>query len=163
MYTKVCNNFKYLRVSWFYCSVLLKIVHNLTVLYGVMCNILEDPFFFVQICVQMVTRNFGMDVHCVVSEDDTRHYLEIIVDDDNAANDAVRPFPSALRHANDRERNDELADVLNRTLRTEIMVPSFHKEGHLTLKLCQLFLETARHPDLDVKELRSETIVHLFR
>ena len=108
----------------------------------------------------MVTRNFGMDVHCVVSEDDTRHYLEIIVDDDNAANDAARPFPSALLHANYRERNAESADVLNRT---EIMVPSFHKEGHLTLKLCQLFLETARHPDLDVKELSSETIVHLFR
>ena len=108
----------------------------------------------------MVTRNFGMDVHCVVSEDDTRHYLENIVDYDNAANNAARPFPSALLHANDRERNAELADVLNRT---EIMAPSFHKEGHLALKLCQLFSETARHPDLDVKELRSETIVHLFR
>ena len=108
----------------------------------------------------MMTSNFGMDVHCVVSEDDTRHYLEIIVDDDNAANDAMRPFPSALRHANDRECNAELADLLNRT---EIVVPSFHKEGHLSLNLCQLFLETARHPDLDVNELRSETIVHLLR
>ena len=37
--------------------------------------------------MQMVTRNFGVDVHCVVSEDDTRHCLENIVDDDDAAND----------------------------------------------------------------------------
>jgi len=72
-------------------------------LYGVLCNFPKDPFFFLvsALEMQMVTRNFGMDVHCVVSEDDTRHYLEIIVDDDNAANDAVRPFPSALRHDRD--------------------------------------------------------------
>ena len=60
-----------------------------------------------------------------------------------SANDAARPWPSARRHAMDRERDAELADVLNRT---EIMVASFHKEGHLTLKLGQLFLDTVRHP-----------------
>ena len=60
--------------------------------------------------MQMVTRNFGMDVHCVVSEDDTRHCLD-----------------------------------------------------NITLKLCELFLDTASHPDLDVKELRSETIVQVIR
>jgi len=96
-----------------YCSAFPKIVQNLTeyiyILYGVLCNIAKDPFLF---CVgmQMVTRNFGMDVHCVVSEDDTRHCLD-----------------------------------------------------NITLKLCELFLDTASHPDLDVKELRSETIVQVIR
>ena len=84
------------------------------------------------------------------------------MDDEDApsSNDATRPWPSALRHANDREHDAELANVLSRT---EIMVARFYKEGHLTLKLGQLFLDTVRHPLFDVKELRSETIVHLLR
>ena len=45
----------------FYCSVLLQIVQNLTVLYGVLCNILKDPFFLKSAFeMQMVTRNFGL-------------------------------------------------------------------------------------------------------
>ena len=43
----------------FYCSVLLQIVQNLTVLYGVLCNILKDPFKSASE-MQMVTRNFGL-------------------------------------------------------------------------------------------------------
>jgi len=43
----------------FYCSVLLQIVQNLTVLYGVLCNILKDPFKSASE-KQMVTRNFGL-------------------------------------------------------------------------------------------------------
>ena len=84
------------------------------------------------------------------------------MDDEDApsSNDATRPWPSALLHANDREHDAKLANVLSRT---EIMVSRFYKEGHLTLKLGQLFLDTVRHPLFDVKELRSETIVHLLR
>ena len=68
-----------------------------------------------------------------MSEEDTRHLLENIMDDEAApsANDAARPWPSARRHAMDRERDAELADVLNRT---EIMAPSFHKEGHACVR-----------------------------
>ena len=76
-------------------------------------------------------------------------------EDGPSANDASRPWPSARRQTIDRERDAELADVLNRT---EIMVASFHKQGHLTLKLGQLFLDTVRHPLFDVKELQSETM-----
>ena len=103
-----------------------------------------------------------MYVRYAVSEDDTRHLLKTIMDDDDApsANEAARPWPSALLHANDRVRDAEFADVLNRT---EIMVASFQKEGDLTLTLSQLFLDPVRRPDFHVKELRSETIVHLLR
>ena len=53
-------------------------------------------------------------------------------EDAPSANDSSRPWPSARWHAIDRERDAELADVLNRT---EIMVASIHKQGNLTLKL----------------------------
>ena len=78
-------------------------------------------------------------------------------EDAPSANDAARPgpWPSARRHVIDQERDAELADVPNRT---EIMVASFHKQGHLTLKVGQLFLDTVRHPLFDFKELRSETM-----
>jgi len=66
-------------------------------------------------------------------------------EEDAPSANAVRPWPSARLHAIDRERDAELADVLNRT---EIMVASFHKQGHLTLKLGQLFLDTVRHCNL---------------
>ena len=48
-----------LRFFLLYCSVLLQIVQNLTVLYGVLCNILKDPFKSASE-MQMVTSNFGL-------------------------------------------------------------------------------------------------------
>ena len=137
----------------------IKIVQNHVVLYSVSCNTLKTTFFFSAICGDP---QFWVDVRYAVSEDDTRHLLKTIMDDDDApsANEAARPWPSALLHANDRERDAEFVDVLNRT---EIMVASFQKEGDLTLTLSQLFLDPVRRPDFHVKELRSETIVDLLR
>ena len=120
--------------------------------------------FFFGFCVGNADgdQQFWVYVHYAVSEDDTRPLLKTIMNDDDApsANEAARQWPSALLHANDRERDAEFADVLNRT---EIMVASFQKEGDLTLKLSQLFLYTVRRPDFHVKELCNETIVHLLR
>jgi len=59
LYTKACNSFKYFRVFWFIVRFFVKIVQNLTVLYGVLCNILKYPFLKSAFEMQMETRNFG--------------------------------------------------------------------------------------------------------
>ena len=43
---------------------------------------------------------------------------------------------------------------------TEIMIVDFHKAGHVSQKTSRLFLNMARHPLFDHKDIRSETIVH---
>ena len=103
-----------------------------------------------------------MDIRQAVSEEDTRHLLEAIVDDDEAPkrDDAAPPWPSALRHAIDRERDAELANAVSET---EIMIVDFYKTGRLSQRTGQIFLDMARHPLFDPKDIRSETIVHLLR
>ena len=103
-----------------------------------------------------------MDIRQAVSEEDTRHLLEAIVDDDEAPkrDDAAPPWPSALRHAIDRERDAELANAVSPT---EIMIVDFYKTGRLSQRTGQIFLDMARHPLFDPKDIRSETIVHLLR
>ena len=85
-----------------------------------------------------------MDIRQAVSEEDTRHLLEAIVDDDEAPkrDDAAPPWPSALRHAIDRERDAELANAVSET---EIMIVDFYKTGRLS-QTGQIFLNMARHP-----------------
>ena len=67
-----------------------------------------------------------------------------------------------MLHAFDRVRDAELADVLNKT---EFMIvrlkDRFYQKGHLTLLLGQLLFE--RHPEFDIREVRSESIVRLHR
>ena len=81
-------------------------------------------------------------------------------DDAPSPNDAVRPWPSGTVHAFDRVRDAELAEVLNKT---EFMIVSFYQKGHLTLQLGQLLFEMLRHPDFDIREVRSDSIVRLHR
>ena len=82
--------------------------------------------------MQMATSNFGWMSATPFLR--MTQPSQTIMDDDDApsANEAARPWPSALLHANDRVRDAEFADVLNRT---EIVVASFQKEGGLTLRL----------------------------
>ena len=103
-----------------------------------------------------------MDIRQAVSEEDTRHLLETIVDDDEAPkrDDAAPPWPSALLHAIDRARDAELANAVSPT---EIMIVDFYKTGRLSQRTGQIFLDMARHPLFDPKDIRSETIVHLLR
>ena len=53
--------------------------------------------------------------------------------------------------------NAELAHAVSTT---EIMIVDFHKAGHVSQKTSRLFLNMARHPLFDHKDIRSETIVH---
>ena len=103
-----------------------------------------------------------MDIRQAVSEKDTRHFLENIMEDDEAPspNDSAPTWPSALLHAIDRERDAELANAVSAT---EIMIVDFYKTGRLSQRTGQIFLNMARHPLFDPKDIRSETIVHLLR
>ena len=103
-----------------------------------------------------------MDIRQAVTEEDTRQHLETIMEDSEAPspNDAARPWPSALRHAIHRERD---ADLANTVSTTEIMLVDFYKKGHLSQATGQILLNMVRHPLFDPKDIRSETIVHLFR
>ena len=103
-----------------------------------------------------------MDIRQAVTEEDTRQLLETIMEDSEAPspNDAARPWPSALRHAIHRERD---ADLANTVSTTEIMLVDFYKKGHLSQATGQILLNMVRHPLFDPKDIRSETIVHLFR
>ena len=85
------------------------------------------------------------DIRQAISEEDTRHLLEAITKEADAPsqNDAVRPWPSVLNWHT-----------------TEIMIVDFHKAGHVSQKTSRLFLNMARHPLFDHKDIRSETIVH---
>ena len=94
-----------------------------------------------------------MDIRQAVSEEDTRHLLEAIVDDDEAPkrDDAAPPWPSALRHAIDRERDAELANAVSET---EIMIVDFYKTERLRQRTDQILLDMARHPLFD--DVRSQ-------
>jgi len=72
----------------------------------------------------------------------------------------VGPWPSGTVHAFDSVRDAELAGVLNKT---EFMIVRFYQKGHLTLRLGQLLFEMLRHPEFDIREVRSESIVSLHR
>ena len=82
------------------------------------------------------------------------------VDDAPSPNDAERPWPSAQLDAIDRMRDAELAEVLNKT---EFMIVRFYQKGHLTLRLGQLLFDMLRHPNFDITEVRSDSIVKLHR
>ncbi len=102
------------------------------------------------------------DIRQAISEEDTRHFLETIMKEADAPsqNDAARPWPSALKHTIDRERDAELANAVSTT---EIMIVDFYKAGHLSQKTGQILLDMARHPLFDPSDISSETIVHLLR
>ena len=93
-----------------------------------------------------------MDIRQAVSEQDTRHFLENIMEDDEASspNDSAPTWPSALRHAIDRERDAELANAVSAT---EIMIVDFYKTGRLSQRTGQIFLNMARHPLFDPKDM----------
>ena len=110
----------------FYCSVLLQIVQNLTVLYGVLCNILKDPFKSASE-KQMVTRNFGL-MFAAPSLRRTQGTF-LISADVPSQNDAARTWPSARPNTIDLKRD---ADLANAVSTTEIMVADFYKTGYLT-------------------------------
>lgn len=98
-----------------------------------------------------------------VSEEDTANTLEEFMDANDAPspNDAqVHPWPSAQLHAIDRVRDAELANVLNKT---EILIVRFYQKGHLTLRLGQVMFGMLRHPEFDITEIRSDSIVQLIR
>ena len=104
---------------------------------------------------------FWDDIRRAVSEEDTRLLVETFMDCDDAPSpNDVRPWPTAQRHANDRERDAELANVLSRT---EIMVANFNKIGHLTERVGQALMDMLHHPEFDIDDLRSENIVNLLR
>ena len=80
-------------------------------------------------------------------------------DDAPSPNDTVRPWPSAQLDAIDRMRDAELAEFLNKT---EFMIVRFYLKGHLTLRLGQLLFDMLRHPDFNLTEVRSDSIVKLL-
>jgi hypothetical protein len=103
-----------------------------------------------------------MDIRQSVSEEDTRHLLETIIEDVEAPspNDAPRAWPAAQRHTIDHNRDALLADAINTS---EIMVIDFYRKGHLSQRTGQMLLDMTRHPHFDPKEIRSDTIIHLLR
>jgi hypothetical protein len=103
-----------------------------------------------------------MDIRTAISEERARNLLQTIMENDEAPspNDAAPLWPSAKRHTIDRERDAELANVLSKT---EIMIADFHESGHLTLRSGQKLVDMLRHPEFDIKDMRSDTIIHLLR
>ena len=54
--------------------------------------------------------------------------------------------------------------MLAKTLTTtEIMVLNFNQQGHLSQRMGQALINTARHPEFRVEDLQSATIVKLLR
>ena len=47
--------------------------------------------------------------------------------------------------------------------KTEFMIVRFYQKGHLTLRLGKLLFEMLRHPEFDIREVRSDSIVRLHR
>jgi hypothetical protein len=102
------------------------------------------------------------DIRSAISDESARNLLESIMENDEAPlpNDDAPPWPSATRHTIDRERDAELARVLSKT---EILIADFYKSGHLTLRRGQKLLDMLRQPEFDIKDIRSDTIIHLLR
>ena len=105
---------------------------------------------------------FWQSIRAAITEEDTTNLLEDFMDVDDAPspNDAERPRPSAQLDAIDRMRDAELAEVLNKT---EFMIVRFYQKGHLTLRLGQFLFDMLRHPDFNLAEVRSDSIVKLHR
>ena len=102
------------------------------------------------------------DIRSAISDESARNLLESIMENDEAPlpNDDAPPWPSATRHTIERERDAELARVLSKT---EILIADFYKSGHLTLRRGQKLLDMLRQPEFDIKDIRSDTIIHLLR
>ena len=98
-----------------------------------------------------------MDIRQAISEEDTQHLVETIMQDPEAPSrdDAAAPWPSALQHAIDRERDAELANAVSAT---EIMIFDCYKTGSLNQRTGQIFLNMVRHPLFDPKDLCSENL-----
>ena len=126
------KNIVILYVLYYMCDIVCYIVIcKLEVV--VLCCIVTVPFFFWKFVWNADgDPQWWVDIRQAVSEEDTRHLLETIVDDDEAPkrDDAAPPWPSALRHAIDRERDAELANAVSET---EIMIVDFYKTGRLRL------------------------------
>jgi hypothetical protein len=97
-----------------------------------------------------------------VSRENVESLLQEVMgaDDTPSPNDAVCPWPSGTLHAFDQVRDAELAEVLNRT---EFMKVCFCQKGRLSLLLGQLLFEMIRHPEFDIREVSSYSIVRLHR
>jgi hypothetical protein len=85
-----------------------------------------------------------MNICQAVSEEDTRHLLETIIEDVEAPspNDAARAKPSALRHTIYCNPDARLADAVSTS---EIMVLDLYRKGHLSQKTGQILLDMTRH------------------
>ncbi len=119
--------------------------------------------YFLKVCLNADgDPQLWADIRQSISEEETRHLLGTIMKEADAPsqNDAVRPWPSALKHAIDRERDAEFANAVSTT---EIMIVDFYKAGNLSQKTGQILLNMARHPLFDPSDISSETIVHLLR
>ena len=80
--------------------------------------------------------------------------------DTASPNDAARSLPSEQLHAIDRVRDTKLSEVLNTT---EFMIVRFYEKEHLTQRLGRLMFDMLRHPQFNIREVHSDSIVHLHR
>ena len=61
--------------------------------------------------------------------------------------------------AHDRHQDEKLADILSKT---EIMVLKFHQNSGLSQRRGQALLDMLRHPEFEMKDVQSNTIVPLL-
>ena len=71
--------------------------------------------------------------------------------------DAALPWPSALLHAIDRERDANSSPNGQMQSATEITIIDFNKSGLLNQRTGQIFWNMARHELFDPKDISSET------
>jgi len=86
----------------------------------------------------------------------------VILDDPLApkqSDQVFRPAGTSKRKADMRD-NKHLGSVLSKT---EVMILNFHQDGHLSQRRSQALLNMLRHPEFNVNDLQSATIVHLLR
>ena len=62
-------------------------------------------------------------------------------------------------NAHDKRQDEELAAVLSKT---EIMVLNFHQSSGLSQRRGQALLDVLRHPEFNIKDVQSTTIVQLL-